>query len=65
MCSALLATALALAACDGSPAPAIPAARPATTTDALATIGDVSIRASVVQTSTLDATIARDYGIAR
>ncbi len=65
MCHVLLATALALAACGGSPAPAIPAAQPATTADALVTVGDVTIRASVLQTSTLDAAVARDYGIAR
>lgn len=57
--------ALALIGCGGTPTSAIPVAPPADTADAIATVGDVSIRASVLQTSTLNASIARGYGIAR
>ena len=52
-------------ACGGSPPSSIPMAPPANTADAISTIGDVTIRASVLQTSTLNATVARDHGIAR
>ena len=61
----LFATALALAGCGGTSTSAIPVAPSANTADAIATVGDVTIRASVLQTSTLDETIARNYGITR
>jgi len=58
---------LALAACGGSnaPAPAKPAASSIASPQAVTRIGDVSIHASVVQTSTLAESVARAYGIAR
>lgn len=60
----------ALAGCSGdnaAPAPDAPAASAAGIDhgDTLVQIGDVSIRASAVQTSTLNETVARQYGIAR
>lgn len=57
---------LALGACGGSntPPPAKPAAS-ATSSEAVTRIGDVSIHASVVQTSTLAESVARAYGITR
>ena len=57
---------LAFGACGGSnaPPPAAPAA-PATAPAAVARIGDVSVHASVVQTSTLAEGVAREYGITR
>ena len=59
----LIAT-LMLSACGGSPPPA-PAAVAADSGEATATIGDVTIRASTLQTSSLNEAIARRYGIAR
>ena len=59
----LLAT--AVAACGGTSTSAIPVAPSANTADAIATVGDVTIRASVLQTSTLDEAVARNYGITR
>lgn len=59
---------LVLAACGGSPAPtpATPApAAAAATSEAVTQIGDVSIHASVVQTSTLAPSVASAYGITR
>ena len=58
---------LALGACGGSkaPPPAAPAASAATPSEAVTRIGDVSIHASVVQTSTLAEGVARAYGITR
>jgi hypothetical protein len=55
---------LVLSACGGNTtAPHPPASTASGAT--MATVGDVSIRASALQTSTLDATVARQYGIAR
>lgn len=69
----MLATALLVTACGGAPTPSTgPVA--ATATDASVTaayaesvsrIGDVTIRASVMQTSMLNATVAAQYGIRR
>ena len=58
---------LALGACGGSnaPPPAAPAASATKHSEAVTRIGDVSIHASVVQTSTLAEGVARDYGITR
>ena len=58
---------LALGACGGSnaPSPPAPAASAAKPTEAVARIGDVSIHASVVQTSTLAPAVASAYGITR
>ncbi|MBF6022638.1 DUF4426 domain-containing protein [Lysobacter niastensis] len=65
---ASLLTAFVLAGCGGggSPPPAAPSASTAgATQDAVSRIGDVSIRASVVQTSSLPEQVAAQYGIAR
>lgn len=60
----LLATVLAIAACGGAPTPQ--AATPSSTAnEAVSRIGDVTIRASVMQTSTLNEAVAREYGIIR
>ncbi len=58
---------LALGACGGSnaPPPAAPAAPATAPAEAVARIGDVSVHASVVQTSTLGEGVAREYGITR
>jgi hypothetical protein len=70
--SALLPT---LAACSNPAPPTVGASTPATTSasassdgahaDAVTRIGDVSIRASVIQTSMLNEPVAREYGITR
>ena len=67
MCPLIL---LALAACSGSAPPATPAPGASATdtgtqAEAITRTGDVSIRASAIQTSQLDPSIARQYGIAR
>ena len=63
---ALLALAIAaLAACDGRPPQPAPAGTRAAVQDAVVRAGDVTIRASAVQTSMLNETIARQYGIER
>ena len=58
---------LALTACGGSnaPAPAKPAASAIASPEAVTRVGDVSIHASVVQTSILAPAIASAYGIIR
>lgn len=57
---------LALAACGGAPSSApVAGAATAATQEAIARAGDVTMRASVVQTSTLDAEVARGYAIER
>ena len=59
---------LALAACGGSsvPTPATPApAGAAAASEAVTRTGDVSIHASVVQTSALAPSVASSYGITR
>lgn len=54
-----------LAACSGSQAPAPAAAAAADSSEATETVGDVSIRASAMQTSALNDAVAQQYGIAR
>ena len=60
-----LTLAVMLSACGGggSPAPAAPAA-PARE-EAISRVGDITIRATAVPTASLDAEVARNYGIAR
>lgn len=59
---------LASGACrgpDAPPRPAPPGNAPAASAEAVTRIGDVSIHASAVQTSILDPSVARAYGINR
>jgi len=58
---------LSLAACSANNAPATAAsvAASASAEDAVARVGDVTMHASVMQTSSLDAGVAKDYGITR
>ena len=58
----LVAALLALAACGGGSPPPRPGTE-AASSEAVTRVGDVSIRASVVQTSLLNDAVARDYGI--
>lgn len=60
----LIATCALLSACGGSQPPA-PAAAAMDSGEAVATIGDATIRASALQTSSLNEAVARQYGIAR
>lgn len=63
---AILACALAAAGCGGGAPPApVAGAGSASTQDAVARAGDATVRASVVPTSTLDAGVARQYGLER
>ena len=55
---------LLLSACGGN-APAPAAQAPTAHEEAISRIGDVTIRATAVPTATLDAEVARGYGIAR
>lgn len=57
--------ALLLAGCGAAPPPAPAASGTDAQQEAVARVGDVTMRASVVQTSTLDPAIARRYGIER
>lgn len=61
----LLAPMLAIAACSGAQAPQGAAPSAATANETVSRIGDVTIRASVVQTSTLTEAVAHEYGIVR
>ena len=61
---AALAATLLLAACGAQP-PARSAGDSPAPQEAIVRAGDVSMRASVVQTSTLGADVARQYGISR
>jgi len=58
---------IALAACGGGEPPAPPASPGAAgaTQEAVSRIGDVTIRASAIPTSTLSEAVARQYGITR
>jgi len=61
---------LALAACGGSapptpPSPPSPPSGASASQEAVSRIGDVTIRASAIPTSTLSEQVARQYGIAR
>ena len=60
-----LALAVTLAACggDNAPTPAAPVAE--ASQEAVATAGDTTVRANVLRTSTLNAEVARSYGITR
>lgn len=55
--------ALALTGCGGNPAPA--PGSPAPAGEAISTSGDITVRASALQTSTLAPAVASQYGIAR
>jgi len=59
--------ALLLAACgkDAAPAPAASAPSSASADEAVARVGDVTMHASVMQTSSLNDGVAREYGITR
>ena len=58
--------ALLLAACGKDAAPAPAASAPSSASDeAVARVGDVTMHASVMQTSSLNDGVARDYGITR
>ncbi|GAB3747877.1 DUF4426 domain-containing protein [Lysobacter olei] len=65
--AALLLVALAVSGCggDGPSRPALSATAPSAPQEAVTRIGDVTIRASVVQTSSLSEPVAMQYGIAR
>ncbi len=63
--SILLVSLLALSACGGSAPPAPAASASANAGEAVETVGNVTIRASAVQTSTLNDAVAKEYGIAR
>ncbi|WP_133500308.1 DUF4426 domain-containing protein [Cognatilysobacter terrigena] len=65
MRTVVLALALALLAGCGRDAPPITASAASSTQQAQARIGDVVVHASVVQTSTLDEAVAREYGLER
>jgi len=56
---------LALIGCDRRNAPVPAASAPAAQQEAISHVGDITIRATALQTSTLDAEIATRYGIAR
>lgn len=62
--SLLAATMFAMAACGGSNAPAASDAASAQG-DAIASVGDISVRASPTLTSMLEPAIAQQYGITR
>ncbi|MGY3265372.1 DUF4426 domain-containing protein [Lysobacter sp. HA35] len=62
--TALAIALLALAACS-SDAPPVTAAASSAPQEAEARVGDVVVHASVVQTSTLDEAVAREYGLER
>jgi hypothetical protein len=57
--------ALCLAGCDGNPPPAPSASTPAAQQEAVSRIGDVTIRATALQTSALAPEVATRYGITR
>lgn len=60
-----IAVALSLAVACGGTAPEPAAAQPAVPRHATAQVGDVTVRANAIATSSLDAAIAERYGIAR
>lgn len=61
----LLVSLLALSACGANPPPASSGAAATNSGEATETVGDVTIRASALQTSTLNEAVAKQYGIAR
>ena len=56
---------LALSGCGGNGAPAPVASRPATQQETVSRIGDITIRATALQTSALAPEVATQYGIGR
>ncbi|KQY51031.1 DUF4426 domain-containing protein [Lysobacter sp. Root494] len=56
---------LVLCGCGGGSAPTPAPTAPATQQETVSRIGDITIRATALQTSTLAAEVARQYGIAR
>jgi len=62
---AAFATALLLAACGATEPPARTAGNSPAMQEATARVGDVTMRASVVQTSALAPSVASEYGIRR
>lgn len=56
---------LALAACGGGSAPVPAATVPSAQQETVSRIGDITIRATALQTSTLAPEVASQYGIAR
>lgn len=56
---------LVLAGCGGGSAPAPAGSTPAAQQEAITRIGDITIRATALQTSTLAPEVATQYGIAR
>ena len=62
---ALIAMSLSLAVACGGSAPEPAAAQPAVPRHATAQVGDVTVRANAIATSSLDAAVAERYGIAR
>ncbi len=60
----VMAAALMIAACGGNTAPALPETSSAPG-DAIVRVGDISVRASPIQTSMLEPEIAQQYGITR
>lgn len=63
-CAFPIALAMLAAACGGTNAPA-PTDATSAQGDALVRVGDISVRASPIQTSMLNAAVAQDYGIVR
>jgi hypothetical protein len=65
--SLAVSSALSVAACgkDAAPAPAASVPASASADEAVARVGDVTMHASVMQTSSLNEGVARDYGIKR
>jgi len=57
--------AVLLSACSGETPTAAPSATAAGSGEATATVGDVSIHASALQTATLNDAVAQQYGIVR
>lgn len=60
----VVAMALALLACGGNSGPA-PSAAASAQGDAVVRVGDISVRASPIQTAMLETAIAQQYGITR
>lgn len=63
--SALLAGALATAACSGGSPPTPAKPMPDNGGESVRTVGDITVRANAMQTSALNEAVARGYGIER
>lgn len=63
-CVLTIALAVLLAACGGTSTPA-PSSDPSAQGDAIARVGNISVRASPIHTSMLDPAVAQQYGIVR